>query len=167
MARTSVSKSKLGTPSKPIIAYKNWLTFCSEISTLLTFIMVAIVFFTGIALAVKLAVSFDKAQIVVKELTKYVEKFIQFLEKEAAKIKKKIEETDIKAKTLEVSQKARQHINLPSVPQEAIFQGLKIINQLHFRILNPDHTLYHFHGQNWSATLVFVTSSLSGAQICY
>lgn len=54
-----------------------------------------------------------------------------------------------------------------AVPQEVIFQGLKTIQQLHFRLLNPDHTLYQLHRREWSATLVFVTSSLTGAQTCY
>lgn len=53
-----------------------------------------------------------------------------------------------------------------AVPQEAIYQGLKIINNLRLRVLTPYHELYNFHGSNWSATLVFTTSSLSGAQTC-
>ena len=83
-----------------------------------TFIMVAIIFFTGIALAVQLSVSVDKATVIIKEMTKYVEKFIQFMKEEAAKIKVKIEETDVKEhlktgadiireKTLEASKKVR------------------------------------------------------------
>jgi hypothetical protein len=54
-----------------------------------------------------------------------------------------------------------------AVPQEITFQGLKVINQLHFRILNPNHTLYHFHGSDWSATMIFIVSGLTGAQTCY
>ncbi len=54
-----------------------------------------------------------------------------------------------------------------AVPQEVHFQGLKIINTLHFRILNPDHSLYHFHGANWSATLVFSVFGFTGAETCY
>lgn len=54
-----------------------------------------------------------------------------------------------------------------AVPQEVNFQGLKVINQLHIRILNPNHTLYHFHGSDWSATMIFIVSGLTGAQSCY
>jgi hypothetical protein len=54
-----------------------------------------------------------------------------------------------------------------AVPQEAIFQGLQIINQIHVRILNPDHSLYHFHGLNWSATFIFIASASAGSQLCY
>lgn len=54
-----------------------------------------------------------------------------------------------------------------AIPMEAIFQGLQVINQIHIRILNPDHSLYHFHGLNWSASLIFIASASSGSQICY
>jgi hypothetical protein len=45
--------------------------------------------------------------------------------------------------------------DIKNLPNEQVYQGLKVITELHFRILNPDHTLYNFHGQNWSATLIF------------
>ncbi len=54
-----------------------------------------------------------------------------------------------------------------ATPMETIFQGLKVVNQIHIRILTPDHRLYNFHGRNWSASLVFVVSATSGAQLCY
>ena len=54
-----------------------------------------------------------------------------------------------------------------ATPMETIFQGLKVINQLHLRVLTPDHRLYNFHGRSWSATLVFVVSALSGQLTCY
>ena len=41
-------------------------------------------------------------------------------------------------------------------PIESLFQNPKLINQLKFRILNPNHTLYQMHGRDWSATLVFM-----------
>ena len=54
-----------------------------------------------------------------------------------------------------------------ATPMETIFQGLKVVNQLHIRILTPDHRLYNFHGRNWSASLIFVVSAMSGSQLCY
>lgn len=35
--------------------------------------------------------------------------------------------------------------------------GLKRINQVHIRILNPDFSLYHFHGTDWSGSLLLST----------
>jgi len=52
-------------------------------------------------------------------------------------------------------------------PIESVFQGMKVINQLHFKFFNPDHTLYNFHGRDWSATLIFVCAQQAGSQICY
>lgn len=52
-------------------------------------------------------------------------------------------------------------------PIEAIFQGNRTINQLHVRIYNPNHTLYNFHGKDWSMTLVLVIAGATGAQMCY
>jgi hypothetical protein len=40
-------------------------------------------------------------------------------------------------------------------PMSQTFNGSEILTKLHLRWLNPDHTLYHFHGRNWSATLNF------------
>lgn len=54
-----------------------------------------------------------------------------------------------------------------ATPMESVFQGLQLVNSLHFRILTPDHQLYNFHGRNWSATLIFVVSAKTGAQVCY
>jgi hypothetical protein len=52
-------------------------------------------------------------------------------------------------------------------PMEVTYQGLQIINQVHFRILTPDHNLYNFHGRNWSMTLVLQAVVQTGAQLCY
>ncbi len=52
-------------------------------------------------------------------------------------------------------------------PIEAVFQGMKIINQLQIRILTPQHELYNFHGRDWSMTLVFVVAGQTGNQLCY
>lgn len=54
-----------------------------------------------------------------------------------------------------------------ATPMETIFQGLKVVNQLHLRILDPTHRLYNFHGRNWSCSLIFVVSALSGSSVCY
>lgn len=37
-------------------------------------------------------------------------------------------------------------------PMRATFFGGARLTQFHFRILNPDHTLYQLHGQPWRAT---------------
>lgn len=52
-------------------------------------------------------------------------------------------------------------------PIESVFQGMKVINQLHIRLLNPDHSLYDMHGRNFSATLVFVVAGQAASQLCY
>ena len=52
-------------------------------------------------------------------------------------------------------------------PIESVFQGMKVINQLSFRILNPDHSLYNFHGRNFSMTLVLVVAAQVSSQLCY
>lgn len=41
-------------------------------------------------------------------------------------------------------------------PQQANFQTTNQIRKIHITFLNPDHTLYHFHGADWSGTLVAV-----------
>jgi len=52
-------------------------------------------------------------------------------------------------------------------PMQQIMQGNEKVTKLKMAIYNPDHTLYHFHGKNWSGTLVFVTTSIAGALGCY
>ena len=34
--------------------------------------------------------------------------------------------------------------------------GYRTYTRVHLQILNPDLTPYHFHGKNWSLTLMFV-----------
>ena len=52
-------------------------------------------------------------------------------------------------------------------PMNNTFNGPKIITDLSFRIWNPWHTLYNFHGKSWSATLVFITSQPKLPTLCY
>lgn len=52
-------------------------------------------------------------------------------------------------------------------PMQKILQGIEIVDHIFIRILNPDHSLYHFHGRNWSATIVFVVPQLTGSQLCF
>lgn len=52
-------------------------------------------------------------------------------------------------------------------PMEVVFQGLQVINQVHFRFRTPDHKLYNFHGRNWSMTLVLQVVGQTGGQLCY
>ena len=54
-----------------------------------------------------------------------------------------------------------------ATPMETILQGLAVINQMQFRILNPDHRLYNFHGRDWSITLIFIIAGLTGYQMLY
>jgi hypothetical protein len=42
-------------------------------------------------------------------------------------------------------------------PLQKLGSGPCVLSQLHIRILNPWHTLYNFHGRNWSLTLVLTT----------
>lgn len=52
-------------------------------------------------------------------------------------------------------------------PMQKIIQGNHKMTQLRMAVYNPDHTLYNFHGKDWSATLTFVTASTAGAQLAY
>lgn len=51
-------------------------------------------------------------------------------------------------------------------PMQQVMQGNRRVTKLRMMVCNPDHTPYHFHGKNWSGTLVFVTASESGALGC-
>jgi hypothetical protein len=52
-------------------------------------------------------------------------------------------------------------------PMQKIMQGNHKMTQLNMSIFNPDHTLFNFHGKNWSGTLTFVTASTAGALLAY
>ena len=54
-----------------------------------------------------------------------------------------------------------------SFPFHMIIPDLKIVNRVKVRILNPDHSLYQFHGRNWSFTLTFHAVEKSINSICY
>jgi hypothetical protein len=45
--------------------------------------------------------------------------------------------------------------------------GNESIGKVHFCILNPDHTLYNFHGRNWSMTLSVATAEKQGRAVCF
>jgi len=53
---------------------------------------------------------------------------------------------------------------LPVVPY--IFNGGRGITTMRIRILNPDHSLFQFHGRNWSGSIVFVVYEQGGASLC-
>lgn len=53
-------------------------------------------------------------------------------------------------------------------PMNMYLPQVERISELKMRILNPDHTLYQFHGRDWSATICFrVAEDLSSNAICY
>lgn len=52
-------------------------------------------------------------------------------------------------------------------PMQIMLQGITILNSVKVRILNPNHTLYRFHGRNWSATLSLVSPATTAQQVCY
>jgi len=52
-------------------------------------------------------------------------------------------------------------------PMQKIMQGNHKMTQLSMAVYNPDHTLFNFHGKNWSGTLTFVTASTAGALLAY
>ena len=52
-------------------------------------------------------------------------------------------------------------------PMQIMLQGINILNSIKVRILNPNHTLYRFHGRNWSATLSLVSPATTAQQVCY
>ena len=51
-------------------------------------------------------------------------------------------------------------------PMSQTFNGSEILTQLHFRWLTPDHSLYQFHGRNWSATIEFQVMSEVPVLLC-
>jgi len=51
-------------------------------------------------------------------------------------------------------------------PMNMYIPETKKIMYLKMRILNPDHSLYQLHGQEWSATLVFLYPQKSAQLIC-
>lgn len=44
--------------------------------------------------------------------------------------------------------------------------GVSVVTQLQIRVLNPWHSLYVFHGRNWSMTLVFGSAGAPGRTDC-
>lgn len=52
-------------------------------------------------------------------------------------------------------------------PMQQIIQGNTKLTELRMVLLNPDHSLYHFHQCDWSGTIVLVCAATSGAQLCY
>lgn len=46
-----------------------------------------------------------------------------------------------------------------NIPMQSTSTGVTSISSLHVRIYNPDHTLYRFHGRNFSLTLTFSTTT--------
>lgn len=54
-----------------------------------------------------------------------------------------------------------------SFPFHMIIPDLRIVNRIKIRILNPDHSLYQFHGRNWSLTLTFHAVEKSINQLAY
>lgn len=54
-----------------------------------------------------------------------------------------------------------------STPAFMELQGIKIVDSLCMRVLSPWHTLYHFHGRDWSGTLILVAPVLTGSLNCY
>lgn len=54
-----------------------------------------------------------------------------------------------------------------SFPFQMYLPDLRIINRVQVRILNPNHSLYRFHGKNWSFTLNFTAIEKSINQLCY
>ena len=52
-------------------------------------------------------------------------------------------------------------------PMQILLQGIMVVTRLKIQILNPDHTLYHFHGKDWSATLTLITPTRSVNLNCY
>lgn len=51
-------------------------------------------------------------------------------------------------------------------PMQQIMQGNQKVTQLKMAIYNPDHSLYNFHGKNWSGTLSFIALASAGELLC-
>ena len=93
-----IDKAILGSYENPIIARKNWLTFSAELCGIFTFIMVAIIFFAGIAVAVEIGGTVTKTTQIIDDLKKHIEKYVKIIDQLLAKLKVRIEESDIPEK---------------------------------------------------------------------
>ena len=100
---------------------KEWFYFTSNLLSIFTFIMVAIVFFTGIAIAVQISISVKKGQAIINQLKKYVEDAEQVIKTQAEQLKVRVQDSNIpetvragaimaKQKTVAVTQKAKSDV---------------------------------------------------------
>ncbi len=91
MARHSKSSSEIRCSS-------SWFAFISNFLNVLTFIMVAIIFITGIVVAVNISVTIEKGEVIVDALMKYVKKAEDILKAQSARIQTYVKEHDIPGK---------------------------------------------------------------------
>jgi len=119
MARTTTTKT---TTTK---CSSSWFAFTANLLSIFTFLMIAIIFITGIMVAVNISVTIEKGQVIIDELMKYVKKAENVLKIQSARIKTYVEEQDIpekirtgagmvKQKTLDTSQKMKNERRPPT-----------------------------------------------------
>lgn len=58
--------------SKPTISHKDWLTYCSEISSILTCIIVILIFIIVTIFSVKIYDSMNNVTIIIDKIKKFV-----------------------------------------------------------------------------------------------
>lgn len=54
-----------------------------------------------------------------------------------------------------------------SFPMQMQLPDLRVINRMRIAFLNPDHSLYHMHGRDWSGTIVMTVIEKKINQLCY
>jgi hypothetical protein len=76
-------------------------------------------------------------------------------------------ENDKKSKILAKAILYPQYRMERSLPVSMYLPDFRIVNRIHIRLLNPDHTLYKLHGKEWSITLILKCLEKTLTPMCY
>lgn len=82
--------------SKNISTHKGWFTFATEIANILTFIMVAIIFFTGVAIAVRVAGTVGRVESIVQVVESSAKEIEDTIRNDVKKIIDEIKRIDVR-----------------------------------------------------------------------
>lgn len=77
---------------------KEWFYFSASLLSIFTFIMVAIIFFTGVAVAVRVANYLDRGQSVIDQLIEWVKRAEEALRQFAGNVRQRAVDADIPAR---------------------------------------------------------------------
>jgi hypothetical protein len=86
-------------------AGKEWFYFTSNLLSIFTFIMVAIIFFTGVAVAVQITVTLQKGQRIADRLLEYIKRAEDVLRKFGTQVRDKAVEANIPQKARAAGQR--------------------------------------------------------------